>query len=372
MLPGVVASDSDLVAELLASAFLEPVDLPADPTGTSPTRTTVRDGRSLARAAAPGGGVLLRAARRRPPASASAIPHGFRPLCLGRLGPEDAPEGWVLASESPALDVVGADLRPRARARRDGRHRRRRRALRATVRRTSASTRTLCIFEFVYFARPDSRPLRPRGPRGPAPDGRAAGLGRRRSTPTWSWACPTPACPPPRATRARSGIPLRPGAREEPLHRPDVHRPGPGRARDAGVRRKLNPLRENIAGKRLVVVDDSIVRGTTQRNRGPHAARGGRTRGAPAHLVAAVQVAVLLRHRHPRPRRAARRPELHRRDREAFLGVDSLAYLVARRPGRGDRRPGCRVLHGLPDRRLPGALPVGVDLPRRQVAPAPA
>lgn len=35
-------------------------------------------------------------------------PYGFRPLCLGRLGTEDAPEGWIVASESPALDVVGA------------------------------------------------------------------------------------------------------------------------------------------------------------------------------------------------------------------------------------------------------------------------
>ena len=59
--------------------------------------------------------------------------------------------------------------------------------------------------------------------------------------------------------------------------------------RALGVRMKLNPLSENIAGKRLVVVDDSIVRGTTQRAAREHAARGGRGRGAPADLVAAVK-----------------------------------------------------------------------------------
>ena len=44
-------------------------------------------------------------------------PYGFRPLCLGRFGTEEAPEGWIVASESPALDVVGATLRARDRAR---------------------------------------------------------------------------------------------------------------------------------------------------------------------------------------------------------------------------------------------------------------
>ena len=57
--------------------------------------------------------------------------------------------------------------------------------------------------------------------------------------------------------------------------------------RALGVRMKLNPLRENIAGKRLVVVDDSIVRGTTHTAARADAARGGRGRGAPAHHVAA-------------------------------------------------------------------------------------
>ena len=46
-------------------------------------------------------------------------PHGFRPLCLGRFN-DDA---WVIASETAALDIIGANVRPRRRAGRDGRHR---------------------------------------------------------------------------------------------------------------------------------------------------------------------------------------------------------------------------------------------------------
>ena len=87
----------------------------------------------------------------------------------------------------------------------------------------------LCIFEFVYFARPDSQPLRQRGARRPAPDGPAARHPGARSPPTWSWACPTRACRRPRGTPSPRH-PLRPGPGEEPLHRPHLHRPDPGRA----------------------------------------------------------------------------------------------------------------------------------------------
>ncbi len=84
-------------------------------------------------------------------------PYGFRPLCLGRLGPAEAPEGWVLASETPALSVIGADLRPRGRARRDGRDRRATGRTSLEIPWLREVEPRLCIFEFAYIARPDSR-----------------------------------------------------------------------------------------------------------------------------------------------------------------------------------------------------------------------
>ena len=73
--------------------------------------------------------------------------------------------------------------------------------------------------------------------------------------------------------------------------------------REHGIRTKFNPLDE-VAGQRVVVVDDSIVRGTTTRKIVGDAVRGGRDRGARAGLVAADRGAVLLRDRHGDPRRS--------------------------------------------------------------------
>src|ERR1019366_1415079 len=82
-------------------------------------------------------------------------PYGFRPPCLGRLGTIDAPEGWVVASESPALDNIGAtfirEISP---------------GEMVTITKEGVASQQLlepaegksklCIFEFVYFARPDA------------------------------------------------------------------------------------------------------------------------------------------------------------------------------------------------------------------------
>ena len=94
-----------------------------------------------------------------------------------------------------------------------------------------------------------------------------------------------------------------------------------------GVRMKLNPLRENIEGKRLVVVDDSIVRGTTTRAVVAMLREAGRRRGAPADHVAALPLAVLLRHGHRRSRRAAGRAASTVDEIRDFVGADTLAYL---------------------------------------------
>ena len=105
--------------------------------------------------------------------------------------------------------------------------------------------------------------------------------------------------------------------------------------RQRGIRLKLNPLRDVIAGKRIVVVDDSIVRGNTQQRDRGDAARGRRGARSRAHLQPAGAMAVLLRDRLRQPRRADRRQPLTRADmrvdRRGLAGVH-----LARSADRGD------------------------------------
>ncbi len=190
-------------------------------------------------------------------------PHGFRPLCLGRLGPASCPQGWALASESPALDVIGAEfvreLEPGELVIIDEDGVRSQQLFPA-----EQIEPHLCIFEFVYFARPDSILY-----------GREVHGTRRRMGELLAQQSPVEAdlvmgvpdsgVPAAEGYARRSGIPYGQGlVKNRYIGRtfiaPDQQ------ARVDAVRRKLNPLRENIAGKRLVVVDDSIVRGTTTRS----------------------------------------------------------------------------------------------------------
>ena len=344
--PGIVASDSDVVAELLAPAFPAAARAP-------PSHGELRRGHR-AGPARPRGGLLLRAPRRHPPL------RGARPARLPAAVPRPARPGGAPRGLGAGLGVAGPrrhrrDLRPRARAGRDGDDRRRRRARPTPLFAPDEVADRLCIFEFVYFARPDTRLY-----------GSEVHGARRRMGELLGRAGPGRGRP--GDGRARLGVPaaegyarrvrhpLRPGPGEEPLHRPDLHRPRP-QARASAVRRKLNPLRENIAGKRLVVVDDSIVRGTTTR------AIVGMLRDAGATEVhlrissPAVPLALLLRHRHPDPRRAAGRQHERRRDRSSSSAstrsptsrLDNLKAAIDARRG--------RVLRRLPDRRVPGAGP---------------
>jgi amidophosphoribosyltransferase len=237
-------SDSDLVAELLARE--------------------VENGHTLAEALS---GVLSIAegAFSMVVLEADAVhavrdPYGFRPLCLGHLAGDGAAEGWVVASESPALDVIGASF---VREIQPGEM--------LTI--TSAGVTStqllepagekqkLCIFEFVYFARPDTYLM---GHQVHTTRRRMGELlaGQSRVEADIVMGVPDSGVPAAEGYAKASGIPFGYGlVKNRYIGRtfiaPDQNK------RAASVRRKLNPLRENIEGQRLIVVDDSIVRGTT-------------------------------------------------------------------------------------------------------------
>ncbi len=186
---------------------------------------------------------------------AARDPWGFRPLCMGRRG-----EVVVFASESCALDAVGArferELGPgEIMAVEDGRVR--------TVQPPSAGGGHLCIFEYIYFARPDSTIC-----------GQSVHQARLRAGRFLAQEHPAEAdvvigVPDSGLDAAlgyaeASGIPYGVGLVKNRYIGRTFITPGQGR-REQAVRIKLGALRSCVKGKRVVLVDDSIVRGTTSR-----------------------------------------------------------------------------------------------------------
>ena len=248
MLPGSFSSDSDVMTELIA------MELAKNPEES-------HDHRALERA------VLAVMPQLRGAFSIVAMdeghvigvrdPNGFRPLCLGRL-----PTGWVLASESPALDVVGAhfvrELEPGEMIIIDETGYRSVRAFAPEL-----VDPKLCLFEFVYFARPDTRLY------GQSVHQARVRMGEQlaEQSPVEAdmvMGVPESGIPAAEGYALRSGIPFGQGlVKNRYIGRTFI---APNQEmRALGVRMKLNPLRDNIAGRRLIVVDDSIVRGTTTR-----------------------------------------------------------------------------------------------------------
>jgi amidophosphoribosyltransferase len=183
-------------------------------------------------------------------------PDGFRPLVVGRL--ED---DYVLASETCALDLLGADLvrevRPGELVVADDGGLRSFQALP-----TGGHGSALCIFEFIYFARPDSKL------RGVELHGARVRMGERlaEEAPVEAdvvIAIPDSGTPAAVGFARASGIPFNEGLiKNRYVGRTFIQ---PDQAlREHGIKTKFNPLGE-VAGKRVVVVDDSIVRGTTTR-----------------------------------------------------------------------------------------------------------
>jgi amidophosphoribosyltransferase len=186
---------------------------------------------------------------------AARDPHGFRPLALGRLG-----EAWIVCSETCALDLIGAtyerDVEPGELVIiSDG-------GLRS-LRLFPSSQLAQCIFEHVYFARPDSYVF------GRSVNEVRTDLGRilaREAPANVDVVVPIP----------DSGVCAAIGFAEEarlPLQMGLIRNHYVGRTfiqpqqsiRHFNVRVKLNPVRSILEGKRVVLLDDSIVRGTTSR-----------------------------------------------------------------------------------------------------------
>ncbi len=187
---------------------------------------------------------------------AARDPRGFRPLVLGRLN-----GGIVAASETCALDLVGAkfscDVGPGEVLRIRGTEVTQLDPL------PPAPRQAPCIFELVYFARPDSRVFGASVDRARRAFGRQLAL-EHPADADCVFSVPDSSNSAALGYSEQSGIPLELGLiRNHYVGRTFIHPEQAGR--DFRVRVKYNPVREVIQGKRVVVVDDSLVRGTTSR-----------------------------------------------------------------------------------------------------------
>jgi len=186
-------------------------------------------------------------------------PYGFRPLILGRLG-----SSWVIASETCAFDLIGAktvrELEPGEMIVIDNN-----KSFKSyRINKTPLSRSALCVFEFVYFSRPDSKIF------GKSVYEVRRELGRQlaRESPAPGASCviavPDSAVIAGVGYAEGSGLPFEIGfIRNHYVGRTFIEPSKP--MRDFRVRIKYNPVKENLRGKSVVLIDDSIVRGTTSR-----------------------------------------------------------------------------------------------------------
>ncbi len=187
-------------------------------------------------------------------------PHGVRPLVIGTLSEENNPTRYVLASETCALDIIGAeylrDVEP---------------GELVWITETGMSSlhwaekpeRKLCVFEMIYFARPDSVMS------GESLYGYRLRLGEQLAIESYVDAdiimgVPDSGVPAAIGYSRKTGITYQEGLIKNryvgrTFIQPTQH------MREHGIRMKLNPLKDVLEGKKVVVIDDSIVRGTTSR-----------------------------------------------------------------------------------------------------------
>jgi amidophosphoribosyltransferase len=186
--------------------------------------------------------------------------HGIRPLVFGTLGEPDQGQ-WVVSSETCGLDIIGAEYVDDVEAGEIIQFRSRDPI--PDRRRWSDEPARMCVFEMIYFARPDSRFF------GESLYSYRVRIGEAlaRETPVEAdivIGVPDSGIPAAIGYSQASGIPFGDGLiKNRYVGRTFIQ---PTQAmREAGIRVKLNPLPDVLAGKRVVVIDDSIVRGTTSR-----------------------------------------------------------------------------------------------------------
>ncbi len=182
-------------------------------------------------------------------------PNGFRPLCLGKLD-----DSWVLASETCAFDIIDAkyvrDVEP-------GEIVLINESGLVSIKPFEKTTKSMCIFEYIYFARPDSMIYNTSVQKVRKQLGRVLA---RESRVDADLVVPVPDSSNMAATgyAEESGIPYEMGLiRNHYVGRTFIE---PNQAiRDFGARLKYNAVKESMEGKRIILIDDSIVRGTTMR-----------------------------------------------------------------------------------------------------------
>ena len=239
-------SDTDVLTALFAGAAADRL-----PAGAGPGSATIEESALAALPLVRGAYSLVFMDERT--LYAARDPQGFRPLVLGRLA-----SGWVVASETAALDIVGATLVREVEPGEliaigeDG----------VRSRRFAEPEPRGCLFEYVYLARPDTTIA------GRGVQATRVAVGRQLAAEhpvEADLVIPVPESGTPAAIgyAEASGIPYAQGLVKNSYVGRTFIQPSQT-IRKLGIRLKLNPLRDVIAGQRVVVVDDSIVRGNTQ------------------------------------------------------------------------------------------------------------
>ena len=244
-------------------------------------------------------------------------PRGFRPLCLGKLG-----DGWVVASETCAFDLLDAeylrDVEPGEiiEISKNGIH---------SQQFAKSSGRKHCVFEFVYFSRPDSRVF------GDNVDKARRKLGHYLASGHPAKADIVISVPDSSNTAAlgfshESGITFEMALiRNHYVGRTFIE--PEQRMRDFGVKIKFNPIAGVLKNKRVVVVDDSIVRGTTLKKLTRHIRDAG---AAEVHIrISSPPVINPCYYGMDFPTKDYLMAAWHSvKEIEQFIGADSLEYLT--------------------------------------------